>query len=146
MRWWSHSHLPVSISENVYTFALIPTNKWYMVIPLQLTVLITAIGYPCRTYTMSISHRNPQQLKLSSIWIEFWLILHLILFLQYQRYLLPFLSFHALKGKKERGKEIPFRDKRKLHKILTTEISCSIMIYQNLLQHSYLYVHKANYN
>ena len=33
-----------------------------MVTPSQLTVLITAIGYPCRTYTMSISHRNPQLL------------------------------------------------------------------------------------
>ena len=31
-----------------------------MVTPSQLTVLITAIGYPCRTYTMYISHRNPQ--------------------------------------------------------------------------------------
>ena len=31
-----------------------------MVTPSQLTVLITAIGYPCRTYTMSNTHRNPQ--------------------------------------------------------------------------------------
>ena len=36
-----------------------------MVTPSQLTVLITAIGYPCRTYTMYISHRNPQLLKMS---------------------------------------------------------------------------------
>ena len=34
-----------------------------MVTPSQLTVLITAIGYPCRTYTMYISHRNPQLLN-----------------------------------------------------------------------------------
>ena len=34
-----------------------------MVTPSQLTVLITAIGYPCRTYTMYISHRNPQLLE-----------------------------------------------------------------------------------
>ena len=34
-----------------------------MVTPTQLTVLITAIGYPCRTYTMSNTHRNPQLFK-----------------------------------------------------------------------------------
>ena len=35
-----------------------------MVTPSQLTVLITAIGYPCRTYTMSSNtHRNPQLLE-----------------------------------------------------------------------------------
>ena len=34
-----------------------------MVTPSQLTVLITAIGYPCRTYTMSNTHRNPQLFK-----------------------------------------------------------------------------------
>ena len=34
-----------------------------MVTPSQLTVLITAIGYPCRTYTMSNTHRNPQLSK-----------------------------------------------------------------------------------
>ena len=33
-----------------------------MVTPSQLTVLITSIGYPCRTYTMSNTHRNPQLL------------------------------------------------------------------------------------
>ena len=36
-----------------------------MVTPSQLTVLITAIGYPCRTYTMSNTHRNPQLLKVT---------------------------------------------------------------------------------
>ena len=34
-----------------------------MVTPSQLTVLITAIGYPCRTYTISNTHRNPQLLN-----------------------------------------------------------------------------------
>ena len=36
-------HLSVGISARVYTFSLVPTDKWYMVTPSHFTVLISAM-------------------------------------------------------------------------------------------------------
>ena len=50
----------VGLCANGYPFAHKPTDKWYMGSFSHLTVIITAMGYHLRNYTMSTSQRNLQ--------------------------------------------------------------------------------------